>query len=122
MLANDELQQLEATLLPTLERHHLRLLAHGLRSLQAAAGRRSGAPPAAEAIAAWLMRQPGYDHDPGFTHAFLTQLEALRAQLEVIAAGCGREPLALDLDDLCRWATAAGCDHHGHTPIAADHP
>lgn len=120
MLAHEELQQLEATLLPTLERHHLRLLAHGLRSLQAAAGRRSGAPPPAEAIAAWLKRQPGYDHDPDFTCAFLTQLEALRAQLEVIAAGCGREPLALDLDDLCRWATASGCDHHDHTPIAAD--
>jgi hypothetical protein len=122
MLAHDELQQLEATQLPTLERHHLRLLAHGLRSLQAASGRRSGASPSPEAIAAWLMRQPGYDRDPGFTHAFLTQLDALRAQLEVIAAGCGLEPLALDLDDLCRWATAPGCDHHGHTPIAADLP
>lgn len=136
MLAEAELQQLEATLLPTLERHHLRLLAHGLRSLQAAAGRRDGPPPPPQAIATWLAQQPGYDHDPDFTTAFLRQLEALRAQLEAIAADCGREPLALDLNDLCRWATAAadrrvrpapppesaGCDHHGHTPIPADAP
>jgi hypothetical protein len=30
-----ELAELEATLLPALERHHLRLLAHGLRTFQA---------------------------------------------------------------------------------------
>ena len=31
MLSEHDLQELESTLLPALERHHLRLLAHGLR-------------------------------------------------------------------------------------------
>jgi hypothetical protein len=42
VLDPQELNLLDSTLLPSLERHHLRLLAHGLRTLQAAAGRRQG--------------------------------------------------------------------------------
>ncbi|KEF40675.1 MAG: hypothetical protein ER33_15740 [Cyanobium sp. CACIAM 14] len=104
MLDAEELRELEATLLPTLERHHLRLLAHGLRTLQAVAGGRSGPIPTAEAIGAWARQQPQIRADPGFADAFLTQMGRMGDQLEAIAAGSGREPLALDLVDLVAWA------------------
>jgi hypothetical protein len=104
MLGADELQELEATLLPTLERHHLRLLAHGLRTLQAIAGRRSGGLPPAAAIEAWARQQPVIDADPGFAQAFLTQMGSVAVQLEAIAAAAGTEPMALDLHHLIHWA------------------
>lgn len=104
MLSADELQELEATLLPTLERHHLRLLAHGLRTLQAIAGHPGGALPPAGAIEAWARQQPLIQDDPGFAAAFLTQISRVGKQLEAIAAAAGREPLALDLADLVHWA------------------
>ncbi|MEA5443569.1 hypothetical protein [Cyanobium gracile] len=105
MLSPDELQELEATLLPTLERHHLRLLAHGLRTLQAIAGQARGGLPGAGAIEAWARQQPVIQDDPGFAAAFLTQISRVGEQLEAIAAAAGREPLALDLADLVHWAT-----------------
>ncbi len=104
MLSADELQELEATLLPSLERHHLRLLAHGLRTLQAIAGRRCGGLPPATAIEAWARRQPVIQADPGFARAFLTQMGSAGVQLEAIAASSGSDPLALDLPDLIHWA------------------
>lgn len=104
MLSVAELQELEATLLPTLERHHLRLLAHGLRTLQSVAGCRSGALPPPGALEAWARRQPVVQDDPGFAQAFLGQMAQVSAQLEAIAAAIGREPLDLDLDDLVQWA------------------
>ncbi len=105
MLSPGELQELEASLLPTLERHHLRLLAHGLRTLQAIAGHPSGGLPAAGAIEAWALQQPVIRDDAGFAQAFLGQMARVGEQLEAIAAAAGREPLALDLPDLIHWAT-----------------
>ncbi len=107
MLNPAELQQLESTLLPALERHHLRLLAHGLRTLQTIAGQRSGPVPAADAIAAWAAQEPLIQSDPGFAEAFLEQMWSVCHQLETIAADGGRQPLQpleLDLDDLVLWA------------------
>ena len=104
MLEPEELAELEATLLPALERHHLRLLAHGLRTLQAIAGRRDGACPDPEAIAAWCTGQPLIASDPGFAEAFRSQMASAAAQLEEIAASGGKPPLQLTLADLARWA------------------
>jgi hypothetical protein len=105
VLSPDELQELEATLLPTLERHHLRLLAHGLRTLQTIAGHASGGLPEAGAIEAWAAAQPVIAADEGFAEAFLHQLDGVGQQLATIAAAAGREPLDLDLADLIHWAT-----------------
>ena len=104
MIEACELAQLEATLLPALERHHLRLLAHGLRTFQAVAGRRHGPLPASDSLAVWATSQPQLAGDPGFAATFLDQLSGLGEQLESIAVGRGREPLALELDDLINWA------------------
>lgn len=104
MITAEELQSLESTLLPALERHHLRLLAHGLRTLQSVADRRAGPLPPADAVAAWAARQPAIAADPTFSTAFLSQMEHLGDQLTDIAAALGRSPLELELADLVDWA------------------
>ena len=103
-LSPSELAVLESTLLPALERHHLRLLAHGLRTLQAIAGRRCGAVPPAATIATWCRQHPRIADDPAFQLAFAAQLDAAGAQLEALAGVRGCAPLALTLEDLCSWA------------------
>jgi hypothetical protein len=85
VLSPEELAELEASLLPTLERHHLRLLAHSLRSLQAAAGRRSGGLPTRSELLAWALGQAELQADPGFCQTFLDQLQRAGSQLETIA-------------------------------------
>ena len=105
-----ELAELEATLLPALERHHLRLLAHGLRTLQAisrstAAAFELGPLPDRAAIGAWLQLQPPIADDAAFQAALAKQLVATGWQLERIAAELNRAPLALELADLSAWAT-----------------
>ena len=117
MLSPEELAELEASLLPALERHHLRLLAHSLRSLQAAAGRRWGPLPDRSLLLAWALEQPELQADPGFCHAFLDQLQGAGIQLERIAQDPRgpnqgiqpREqdptgPLGLGLAELVAWA------------------
>ena len=106
MLNPDELNLLDSTLLPSVERHHLRLLAHGLRTLQAAASRRQGPLPERHQLEAWASAQPALAEDRQFAAAFLPQLEELGAQLAVIAAAAGVSPLALDLEQLRAWAQA----------------
>jgi hypothetical protein len=105
-LSASELSLLESTLLPALERHHLRLLAHGLRTLQSVAERRHGEPPEHRQIEAWAFAQMAIAEDPAFARAFAAQLHGAGAQLRSIAEGCGRETLALELEDLIHWARA----------------
>ncbi len=105
-LTTAELAELESTLLPALERHHLRLLAHGLRTLQAIAGREEGPPPPLEAIEAWILQQPAIAGDAPFARAFAAQLKATGAQLTAIGEASGRSALALELDALITWAQA----------------
>ena len=118
-LSREELQQLESTLLPALERHHLRLLAHGLRTLQAIAGRRHGEAPELEAIRAWAGRQKAIADDDAFAEAFSQQLLGVSRQLQAIAHERHRPLLALELDELSGWmqqqadARLGPCDHHG---------
>ena len=104
MISPEELQELESSLLPSLERHHLRLLAHGLRTLQCAAGRRSGALPTPGDLSAWAAQQPALTADPAFAESFLKQLALLAEQLAAIAAERQRTPLGLELSDLAAWA------------------
>lgn len=105
-LSAAEIAELDATLLPALERHHLRLLAHGLRTLQAIAARRQGKPPERQAIEAWAGRQPAIAGDGAFSQAFAAQLAAAAEQLTAIAALRGGRALDLDLPELIAWARA----------------
>jgi glutamine synthetase adenylyltransferase len=103
-LSSEDIQQLESSLLPSLERHHLRLLAHTLRCLQQIAGRRAGTLPPKQAVEGWLASQPDLQADPAFQQVFGQQLQKAAEQLERIAASMEREPLGLDLADLGSWA------------------
>jgi hypothetical protein len=103
-LSRAEAELLDATLLPHLERHHLRLLAHGLRSFQVIVGRREGSPPTPQELDRWFDQQPDLVDDPGFREAFRQQLIGLGQQLEDIAAEAGSTPLALGLEQLIHWA------------------
>jgi len=105
MLSPEELATLEATLLPALERHHLRLLAHGLRTLQSIAGSRVQSLPSRPEIHRWALAQPATASDAAFAAAFALQMEGLAAQLQAIA-GPGHNPMALELADLIGWAQA----------------
>lgn len=106
MISEAELRDLEATLLPALERHHLRLLAHGLRTLQAVGAGPGGGLPPRQALEAWAAAQPAIAGDASFRSAFVDQLLAAGVQLETIAAGRADRPGPLDLDlaDLVAWA------------------
>jgi hypothetical protein len=114
VLTQSELKELESTLLPSLERHHLRLLAHGLRTLQTIGARQPGDLPDRTAIATWAERQDEIADDPRFREAFVEQLLNVADQLSVIAREIGREPLALDLGDLVTWARRVADDRITH--------
>lgn len=101
-LSLDELAELEGSLLPALERHRLRLLAHGLRTLQAISGRRQGLPPSREEIEAWALNQPAVGGDASFAAALADQLLGAADQLREISTDSG--PLALELAELRSWA------------------
>lgn len=101
MLSAADLDELESSLLPALERHHLRLLAHSLRCLQAAAT--SGAPPDAAALLAWAEQQPGLTADPAFIPVLVEQLIKAAVQLEAIGEVRGRPALTLTMADLLAW-------------------
>jgi len=103
-LSQAEAELLDSTLLPHRERHHLRLLAHGLRSFQTMADRSGGPLPSAQQLEHWLDHQPAVSGDPGFRDAFRQQLIGLGQQLEQIASEAGCSPLALNLEQLIRWA------------------
>jgi hypothetical protein len=109
-LSPAELAELESTLLPALERHHLRLLGHGLRTLQAIAradgrGPEAGKLPDLDAIRAWASLQPPIAADSAFIEVLSGHLQATGQQLALIAAELGRPPLCLELGDLADWAT-----------------
>jgi hypothetical protein len=107
VLTPEDLELLEGSLLPALERHFLRLLAHGLRTFQAIA---AASPDPAQlpnrlALQTWAAHQAPLAHDPAFQEAFLEQLSRLLEPLEEIAARHGQSVLSLELPQLVQWAT-----------------
>ena len=124
-LSTNELHQLEATLLPALERHHLRLLAHALRTLQQVqqvqqVQQPPGAPqlPQQGAIEHWLQAQPGMSLEPDFGRQLAQQLCNAGRQLEELALQRGVPPLELDLDALIDWARQQADQRLANAPPA----
>ena len=73
-LSQVDAEQIEATLLPNLDRHHLRLLAHCLRNFQVIANpRRSGPLPDRDSLEQWLLEQPQLVDEPQFRDLLLHQ-------------------------------------------------
>ena len=117
-LSAGELAELEATLLPALERHHLRLLAHGLRTLQAISASQGIADsqgssaqdrqiPGRASLERWALEQEAVAGDQAFAAALAQQLLGAHGQLEAIGQPIGKAPLDLELADLIAWATAS---------------
>ena len=100
MLSPDEQHWIESLSLPAWEDHQLRLLAHGLRTLQTIASRRQGETPSSATIQAWVQAQPQIAADPGFTQAFVRELVGLGALFDRLATNRSVTPLSLELADL----------------------
>jgi hypothetical protein len=102
VLSEQDLHELESTLLPALERHHLRLLAHSLRCLQQAASS-SAELPAQAGLTAWAQQQPNLAVDPTFIPVLVEQLGKAALQLDAIGSALGKPALSLEIVDLVRW-------------------
>ena len=101
MSINEEtIQKIDATLLPQLDRHHLRLLAHCLDSFRSMAGSTSRELPDAARRRIWCENQQVVAADPAFVETLLNQLASAAEQLEDLAREVGKQPLDLSLDDL----------------------
>ena len=107
VLTPEDLELLEGSLLPAVERHFLRLLAHGLRTFQviAAASPDPAQLPDRQTLATWVAHQAPLAHDPAFQEAFLEQLTRLVDPLQEIASRHGQSVLSLELSQLVQWAT-----------------
>jgi hypothetical protein len=117
-LSAAEIDRLDATLLPALERHHLRLLAHALRTLQQVQ-RHTHSPhmPGPAAIEQWLLEQPGLSQDPDFCRQLAMQLHSAGHPARGHTPGAG----AGGPDQLGprTGRPAAGYCSTNHTPRAA---
>ena len=125
-LSHDEAAAIDALPWPLLERQRLRLLAHSLRSLQAAAGRSDGALPSCSELEAWAVAQPQLQREPSFRQLLIEQLSAAGMRLKQIAEAQAPEqtPLSLSLEQLIRASTPPQSQAHQPTPPASpdDHP
>jgi hypothetical protein len=99
VLSIDDLRWIESLSLAPKEDHQLRLLAHGLRTLQTIASRHQGESPSRATIESWVLGQPQIAEDPGFARAFGALLDRLAKNRSVT-------PLSLELDDLLIWIEA----------------
>ena len=103
------IERIDATLLPQLDRHHLRVLSHCLDSFQAMADPVSTGPiPDESQRRLWCQQQPVVAEDPMFLDTLLLQLNVAAGQLDQLARELGKPPLALTLDDLIS-ASEARC-------------
>ena len=101
------IERIDSTLLPLLDRHHLRVLSHCLDSFQSMASPQSpGAIPDEDQRRRWCQQQPVVADDPAFLDTLLLQLNAAANQLDQLALELGKPPLRLTLDDLISAAEA----------------
>ena len=112
--------RIDATLLPQMDRHHLRLLAHCLDSFQTMSGGSEGLLPNAASRRRWCEQQPAVAEDPAFLRSLMQQLNGAAEQLQDLADSLGKPPLELQLDDLIT-AAEARC-HHQLQNKSADVP
>ena len=112
--------RIDATLLPQMDRHHLRLLAHCLESFRAMGNAAGDALPDAASRRRWCEHQPVVAEEPGFLRSLLHQLDAAAEQLQSLADSLNKPPLQLSLEDLIS-AAEARC-HHQIQPGRADEP
>ena len=106
----DAVARIDATLLPQLDRHHLRLLVHCLDSFRAMTPDSDGSLPDAASRRRWCEQQLIVVEDPSFLRSLLLQLDGAGQQLNELAQQLNKPPLQLSLDDLIT-AAEARCHH-----------
>ena len=104
MINADAIVRIDSTLLPQLDRHHLRLLFHCLDSFQAMEPISGKQLPDKAVRREWCERQPVVAGDPSFVDELLRQFDAAAEQLEELAQRYNKQPLNLTLDDLIQDA------------------
>ena len=116
----EAIARIDATLLPQMDRHHLRLLAHCLDSFLVMDPGQEGQLPDAASRRRWCEQQPVVADDPAFLRSLMQQLNGAAEQLQGLADSLGKPPLELQLDDLIT-AAEARC-HHQLQNKSADAP
>ena len=112
-LTREMVEAIDATLLPTLERHHLRLLAHCLASFQTMqAPETTGPIPSLDQQRSWCSQQPQLRDDPQFGDLLLQQFQGAARHLETLAESNGITPLELTLSHLIDEAMALARARH----------
>ena len=102
--------RIDATLLPQLDRHHLRLLVHCIDSFREMEPGEAGSLPDAASRRRWCERQPIVVEDPSFLRSLLLQLDGAGQQLRELAQQLDKAPMQLSLDDLIT-AAETRCHH-----------
>ena len=115
----DTVARIDATLLPQLDRHHLRLLVHCLDSFRTMVPSNDRSLPGAASRRRWCEQQPLVVEDPTFLRSLLLQLEGAGQQLNELAQQLNKQPLELSLDDLIT-AAVARCHHQLHSGSVDD--
>ena len=104
-LDRQQIERIEATLLPVVDRHLLRLQAHCLVTFQQIAmPTRQGPLPSRDRWQDWCDQQPQLADDTEFSEQLMMQFTVIASQLEEIAGTLNRTPLELDLGDLIHQA------------------
>ncbi len=100
-LTKEDIARIDATGLPGLDRHYLRLLAHCLSAFQEMAnGATAGPFPDEHVRLKWCQAQSSIANEEDFISVLLQQLSLAARQLEKISSLYGVSPLELTLDDL----------------------
>ena len=107
-LSLEELELIDSTALPNLERHHLRLLAHCLNCFKRMSnGALKGPFPTHQERLQRCLRQPSLQEEIPFIYTLLDQLASASSQLEELATQVDLTPLELTLDDLIQASLQA---------------
>ncbi len=120
-LSRESIARIDATQLPQLERHHLRLLAHCLACFQTMGpSPADGSLPRETSRRHWCLEQPRIAEDPDFLDRLLEQFDVAALQLETIAQAQQVPPMTLTLDALITAAETRW--QHRNPPGDADAP
>tara|TARA_B100001094_G_C18067147_1_gene738061 strand:+ start:577 stop:960 length:384 start_codon:yes stop_codon:yes gene_type:complete len=106
-LNRQQIERIDATLLPAVDRHLLRLQAHCLATFkQIAMPAQEGPLPTRDHWQDWCDRQPQLANDADFREQLMMQFTVIASQLEELARQLKLTPLELKLNDLIRDAEA----------------
>ena len=106
-LDRQQIERIDATLLPAVDRHLLRLQAHCLATFQQIAmPLQQGPLPTRDHWQNWCDHQPQLAHDAEFREQLMMQFTVIASQLEEIASQLRLTPLELKLNDLIQHAEA----------------